>query len=66
MKDVNLMSQQELRNELRDTRGLLAAANCPNRDCVQGLMMGRLAEMPQRCQWCLDRSALIGVADANS
>ncbi len=60
MKDINKMSEQELRGELRDTRGLLAAAICPNIGCLDGVMIGRLAENRQRCQWCAERSALIG------
>ncbi len=60
MKDPQKMSERELRSELRETRGLLAAAKCPNIDCIAGGLIGRLAENPSQCQWCAERSALIG------
>ena len=63
MKDVDKMSDSELRNELRETRGLLAAARCPDFGCVLGNVTGKkigegLWEQHE-CQWCAERSRLL-------
>ena len=64
MKNVDKMSQRELRNELRETRGLLARANCPDTACLMGTVTGKQigpSEWRQhKCDWCADRSELIG------
>ena len=58
------MSERELRSELRLTRGLLAAANCPDPGCVLGWVTGRQisdgAWEGHVCEWCTERFALIG------
>ncbi len=56
------MSMRELRNELRATRGLLAAAKCPNTNCVDGGIAHRISEVHwehEQCQWCAERSELL-------
>ena len=60
MKNIEKMSDRELRVELRETRGLLAAAKCPN-ECEGGVMLVQGLEGfdTEQCQWCADRSRLL-------
>ena len=50
MKDSSKMSVSELRVELRDTRAMLAAADCP--------YCGKDTD-DQWCTWCQKRSELL-------
>ena len=62
MKDLNKMSDRELRAELRATRVLLALAHCPDRACLMGIVTGKQigpSEWEQHeCQWCDERKML--------
>ena len=61
MKNVDKMSECELRSEIRGLRGLLSAAKCPN--CSgQGFYTVCDGDFPEQvqCQWCAERSELIG------
>ena len=49
----------ELRVALLDACELLQQAKCPDRDCISGKLMGRLAENNSKCEWCAKRKALI-------
>ena len=51
MKDVDKMSERELRGKLRSTRALLAAAKCPHINCI--------TDWQGKCSWCVKRSALL-------
>jgi hypothetical protein len=67
VKNVSKMSDRELRNELTETRGLLAAAKCPS-NCEDGTVVhgahehgdGDVEWDISECQWCSERSRLIG------
>ena len=52
-------SSQKYYVELHKAKALLKAAKCPNGDCIAGLLMGRLAENQQQCQWCAEREEVI-------
>ena len=58
MKNVDKMSKRELRTELRATRALLAQAYCPHNPAVLVDAIG--GDHGEKCQWCAERSALIG------
>ena len=64
MKNVDKMSLRELRKELCQTRRLLVLSRCPDEDCDgKGFTVvpdGDGEAMQQQCQWCDERSALIG------
>lgn len=64
MKNVDKMSERELRIELRAVRGLLASGRCSDPACLLGRVTGKQTG-PSRwehhdCEWCAERSELIG------
>lgn len=61
MKNVDKMSKLELRGELRATRGLLARAKCPECDGSGTTNPAAAYLLAYQCQWCAERSVLIGV-----
>lgn len=60
MKPVERMTKRELRQELAETRVLLAVGKCPN-NCIDGMFIHTPVDGPIPCQWCAERSALVGV-----
>lgn len=64
MKKIDKMSDRELRNELRDTRRLLAEAACPTCGGVEewrrrGYSEEMIAKYQAGCPWCADRLELL-------
>jgi len=63
MKNVEKMSELEMRKEIRELRVLLAVAQCPNKGCGgQGWSAHQVAEgvwEQEQCRWCYERSELL-------
>lgn len=62
MNDVETMAIAEMRIEIRALRRLVAHAECPNCDGSGGtpVQVGDNDWEQKQCQWCDERSKLIG------
>jgi len=49
---------EELQAKVEELTGLLKAASCPNRGCIDGYYLSSTSE-PEPCQWCYEAKAAL-------
>jgi len=62
MKKIEKLSEREMRSEIRQLRGLLEVARCPNGDCIDGRIAHQISDdewEAVQCQWCHERTMLL-------
>ena len=62
MKNIEKMSNREMRDEIRQLRVLLEIARCPNLACLEGSIPHQIGPEEweaEQCQWCYERNALL-------
>ncbi len=57
----NMISEDSLK--MLSLANLLRAAKCPDRECIDGKLIGRLAEHDARCPFCEERDAVLSEVD---